>query len=316
MLTRTPYTSGVAGAATTFEWDDWDMIRAVPPAGGSPVTSTYNVVADAIGSIRAITDSTGAVVAHYEYDAWGNLLPSSSPLSIGYCYCSIGAHGVRTDIDLGLYSVRQRWYDAGLQRFISRDPLGVTSNLYVYCNNSPQNLIDPEGENAIAIRDAAALAVEILVAAESALVLSEVALTLAGTGCVAAVSGMGMASLAARGRSTLDIEDVRADNWQRAFDRLEMAQVKEIRYTQDGKSVNRVIAGRQRWCKQQYERDIARCEILMKCDCDKLGGYAPSEARAVCRRGAMQRLGVCERNSTFLNKNKWKQYPPLPFFYQ
>jgi uncharacterized protein RhaS with RHS repeats len=41
---------------------------------------------DALGSVRVITDSTGSVVAHYEYDAWGNLLPSSADLTPSFAY--------------------------------------------------------------------------------------------------------------------------------------------------------------------------------------------------------------------------------------
>ena len=79
-------------------------------SGGSPVTSSYNVHSDAIGSVRAITDSTGAVVAHYEYSAWGELLPSSSPLSIGFSYLFVGGLEVRWNVTLGCTTcVKRGW---------------------------------------------------------------------------------------------------------------------------------------------------------------------------------------------------------------
>jgi hypothetical protein len=40
--------------------------------------------------------------------------------------------------------MRQRWYDATLQRFVSRDPLR-SSNRYAYVHNRPTSFIDPSG---------------------------------------------------------------------------------------------------------------------------------------------------------------------------
>jgi len=47
-----------------------------------------------------------------------------------------------------LYYYRARYYDAGIQRFLSRDPTGFSSrdfNFYRYVDNDPINLIDPMG---------------------------------------------------------------------------------------------------------------------------------------------------------------------------
>lgn len=98
--------------------------------------------------MRAITDNTGAVKARFDYDAWGNLLPSSTLDSIfHFPYQFVGALGCRADATTGLIYMRQRWYDPAIQRFISRDPLGVEAgqNLYSYVLNNPTNYIDPSG---------------------------------------------------------------------------------------------------------------------------------------------------------------------------
>lgn len=97
--------------------------------------------------MRAITDSTGAVVAHYEYGAWGELLSSSSPFASGFAYLFLGEHGVRYDIAVGLYFTNHRPYSADLARFLSRDQLGLSSapNPYWYSENNPVNLIDFTG---------------------------------------------------------------------------------------------------------------------------------------------------------------------------
>jgi hypothetical protein len=43
--------------------------------------------------------------------------------------------------------MRHRWYDPTSQRFISRDPIGLSGgeNLYSYARNSPADLVDPSG---------------------------------------------------------------------------------------------------------------------------------------------------------------------------
>ena len=57
----------------------------------------------------------------------------------------VDAHGA--DADNGPLYMRQRWYDPTLQRFISRDPIGLAggANLYTYAGNSPVAVVDPDG---------------------------------------------------------------------------------------------------------------------------------------------------------------------------
>ena len=59
-----------------------------------------------------------------------------SPLYAGYFF----------DHETGLYQVRNRYYDAGLSVWLSRDPIESTPNLYAYCGNKPINSTDPTGE--------------------------------------------------------------------------------------------------------------------------------------------------------------------------
>ncbi|MHC1727321.1 MAG: RHS repeat-associated core domain-containing protein [Syntrophobacteraceae bacterium] len=54
----------------------------------------------------------------------------------------------------GLYYMRARYYDPGVGRFISEDPIGFAGgdvNLYGYVANDPINAIDPFGLDAIYI---------------------------------------------------------------------------------------------------------------------------------------------------------------------
>jgi len=173
MLTRQD-TSGT----TQFEWDGFDCVRETAPSSGSAVFDTatfdsaaewgttgltqyyvvggqllelvrdnaeYSVVTDALGSVRLVLNSDGSTVSSFQYDAWGNLLSSSSDgLPGGMPYTFVGGLGVRRDEGSGLIWMRARWYDPTLQRFVSRDALGGT-NRYAYANNAPSNFTDPSG---------------------------------------------------------------------------------------------------------------------------------------------------------------------------
>ncbi|NLE38389.1 MAG: hypothetical protein GX621_10230, partial [Pirellulaceae bacterium] len=57
--------------------------------------------------------------------------------------------GRTLDRATGLYYYRARYYDAGLERFVSRDPIGYAgqdANLYRYTANRPTVAVDPSGK--------------------------------------------------------------------------------------------------------------------------------------------------------------------------
>lgn len=158
MLTRTPYSGGVVGAVTSFTWDGWDCIKE---SSSSSTTRyycpqgelqsferdgvTYQCHNDALGSVRMVTDNTGAVKARFDYDAWGNLLPTSTDsVPGGMPFRFVGAFGMRWDQTLGVYYARHRFYDPQLQQFLSRDLL-VRGIKYTYSLNNPTSIIDVTG---------------------------------------------------------------------------------------------------------------------------------------------------------------------------
>ncbi len=104
---------------------------------------TYYYHADALGSIIAITNSTGQVVQRYEYNSFGEITYQQDPNFVQpYTYT-----GREYDEESGLYYYRARYYDPKIGRFISEDPIGLEGgiNLYVYVKNSPINFTDPSG---------------------------------------------------------------------------------------------------------------------------------------------------------------------------
>jgi RHS repeat-associated protein len=98
---------------------------------------------DGLGSVTAITDSTGSAVQKYEYDSFGNIVSMLDPnFKQPYTYTSR-----EYDEETGLYYYRARYYDSAIGRFISEDPIGLLGgvNFYSYAGNSPVNWIDPLG---------------------------------------------------------------------------------------------------------------------------------------------------------------------------
>ena len=53
--------------------------------------------------------------------------------------------GVSSLLNRGKYYYNARWYDPGLGRFITEDPIRAGANWFIYANNSPLRFIDPTG---------------------------------------------------------------------------------------------------------------------------------------------------------------------------
>lgn len=99
-----------------------------------------------LGSVRLLTDSTGAPTDRYAYTAFG--LPLSTTGSTVNPYRFAGA---RQEATSGLYDLRARWMDPGQGRFLSMDPFAgsplvpVSLHRYLYANANPVRFVDPTG---------------------------------------------------------------------------------------------------------------------------------------------------------------------------
>jgi RHS repeat-associated protein len=104
-------------------------------------TSTSNFLTDALGSSVALSDATGTTQTEYTYD------PFEATSSSGTSSANPSQYAGRENDGTGLYYYRARYYNPGLGRFISEDPIGFASgtNFYVYANDNPLSFIDPSG---------------------------------------------------------------------------------------------------------------------------------------------------------------------------
>ncbi|MGC4116140.1 MAG: RHS repeat-associated core domain-containing protein [Myxococcales bacterium] len=118
-----------------------DDLLAVIRASG-----TKYVHADGLGSIRKLTNESGAVTDSYTYNAFGELLEHVGSDPQPYMFAGEAWEG-----GTGLYYNRARWLDVGTGKFVSEDPFRgsewepATLHRYSYAAQDPVRFIDPSG---------------------------------------------------------------------------------------------------------------------------------------------------------------------------
>ncbi len=126
-----------------------------------------------------IYSGSGVLTAHYEYDAWGNVLEVTdqngnaitSTTHIGNLN-PFRYRGYYYDTESGLYYLMSRYYDPITHRFINADGYFqaggniLDGNTFAYCANNPITRADPSGEfwGIVAIIAAVAVATVIITA--------------------------------------------------------------------------------------------------------------------------------------------------------
>src|SRR5208337_3736918 len=124
-------------------------------------TSFYGY--DGHGSVRQLTNSSGAVTDSYEYDAFGNLINQTGSTPNNYLFA-----GEQYDSAIGLYCNRARYLNTTTGRFWSmdtaegnnRDPLSL--HKYLYAEGNPVDHVDPSGHEIDEVLFAVAVAVVVL----------------------------------------------------------------------------------------------------------------------------------------------------------
>ncbi len=158
----------VAGDPLTFYTRDSEgQLVSQRHAGGN----NYYLF-DGMGSVVAVTDGLGGVVASYAYDPYG--YPISTPswrlpvpqspkdtnpwrFVSGYYESSPTGGYAASGLDrpLGLYKFGTRYYDPRVGRWTQPDPVQGTItargtlNPYIYALDNPVNVVDPDGRFAL-----------------------------------------------------------------------------------------------------------------------------------------------------------------------
>jgi RHS repeat-associated protein len=155
----------IDSAATVFTYDGWRQIAEWDGSNGNLIaTNIYGIgideplftsntygqfyhKSDALGNVRFLLNSAGAVVEKYAYDAFGTPtitnLNGGAPTGNRFMF-----KGREYLVALGIYDNRQRVYHPGLGRFLQTDPIGLSGdplNLYRFCGHNPLTGSDPMG---------------------------------------------------------------------------------------------------------------------------------------------------------------------------
>jgi RHS repeat-associated protein len=122
---------------------------------------TYWYQCDQVGAPQELTDREGNIVWAADYKVWGEttLRKTGTDGSARYSRRRQAEpppvleqpfrfQGQQFDEETGLHYNRYRYYDPGVGRFVSQDPIGLLggSNLFAYAPN-PMGWVDPSGLN-------------------------------------------------------------------------------------------------------------------------------------------------------------------------
>jgi RHS repeat-associated protein len=117
-----------------------DMILA--RRDGSGTDAWY--LPDHLGSVRDIANTSGTILDHIRYSAYGNVTNETQPSNGDRFKFNAREY----DAETADYYYRARHYDPAAGRFLSEDWLGLLvdeSNLYRYVRNAPLSYVDPIG---------------------------------------------------------------------------------------------------------------------------------------------------------------------------
>jgi RHS repeat-associated protein len=163
------------------------------PLGLHTGGNDFYLVLDNLGSVVAVVNTAGTVVARYSYDPYGNAVSVdesglSQPNIIRYT-------GGALDQTTGLTKLGQRYYNPALGAFTQQDANQLLANpqngnLYAYAGDSPVSYIDPTGQSIWGDVLAGVLTFGGAVLAVAGVVVS--APVVAVVGAVVAIAGLGI----------------------------------------------------------------------------------------------------------------------------
>jgi RHS repeat-associated protein len=147
-----------SGFATTNLLTGLRLDEYLGRSDGAGTTSFF--LDDAVGSTVGLTNSSGALDTTYTYEAFGAVTITGPANTNTFQYTG------RENDGTGIYAYRARYYHPRFQRFLSEDPFqalprpssaplsrfSLSSNNYVYADNSPARFSDPLGLYVVALR--------------------------------------------------------------------------------------------------------------------------------------------------------------------
>ncbi|HEU0291238.1 MAG TPA: RHS repeat-associated core domain-containing protein [Anaerolineales bacterium] len=147
----------VSGVTTTFTMDlntgltqalsdgTHTYVYGVGRIAQATATGTEYFLGDALGSVRQMTNTSGAITYARAYDPYGVVTSTDGSSQSSYAYTGEYA-------SQGLVYLRARYYASGMGRFLTRDTWGgnmsspMSYNKWNYVGSNPINRTDPTGQ--------------------------------------------------------------------------------------------------------------------------------------------------------------------------
>ena len=148
------------GAYLLYHYDETGSPYAITYSATGGGYAKYYLIKNLQGDVLQIRNVNNAVVANYEYDAWGRVVSvkyaNGNDINVSNHIGVINPiryRGYYYDSETGFYYLKSRYYDPAICRFISADDpsylgAGETTqglNLFAYCGNNPVARIDRSG---------------------------------------------------------------------------------------------------------------------------------------------------------------------------
>jgi RHS repeat-associated protein len=141
-----PLAQGGPASAGEAEPGDENSAPAVlqdPPPPPTQVVEYYHL--DLLGSVRAVTDEQGLVIARHDFEPFGEEVSPQSPPKDRRLFT-----GQERDFETGLDYFNARQYRPDLGQFTAPDPLSADPTAgplssYTYVDNNPLAYVDPTG---------------------------------------------------------------------------------------------------------------------------------------------------------------------------
>ncbi len=128
--------------------EDSDTDKPATAAAPAPLAPLYFYHPDHLGTSTALTDFNGNAYQFFLNLPFGETMAEQSGTQ--YYQTPYKFNGKELDEETGLYYYGARYYDPKVSIWYSVDPLAEkfpNVNPYVYCDNNPVNVIDPDGRS-------------------------------------------------------------------------------------------------------------------------------------------------------------------------
>ena len=128
-----------------FVWNNERLLSVID----APSSTSYYAVQDANKNITELLDGSGNIAAHYEYSPFGKVTVQNGAYASSNPYRFSSEYA---DDETGLVYYNYRYYESGLGRWLSRDPIEERGGFCVYSflANNPQGAVDITGNYGLA----------------------------------------------------------------------------------------------------------------------------------------------------------------------